>query len=155
MENRSKKNPISESRPIQIPIPKWKHIVLIMIIGFVVYSNSLKDPFIYDDNSNIVKNVFIKDWGNLSELFSSRYFSLAQEKTYRPITTLSYFIDYSLWELNVIGWHVTNIVLHLINALLVYYLLLLILSDYNVSFITALLFCLHPIQTEENIGDVA
>ena len=120
MENRSKKNPISESRPIQIPIPKWKHIVLIMIIGFVVYSNSLKDPFIYDDNSNIVKNVFIKDWGNLSELFSSRYFSLAQEKTYRPITTLSYFIDYSLWELNVIGWHVTNIVLHLINALLVY-----------------------------------
>ncbi len=101
--------------------PKWQHILLIILLGFVVYSNSLNNAFLYDDKFNIVDNGFIKNWNNIHDLFTSKYFTLAQEKTYRPIVTLSYFINYSLCKLNVFGWHIINILFHLANAILVYF----------------------------------
>ena len=152
MHTKDKNKPKSKSETSEvatgIPKPKWQHIMIIVILGFLVYSNSLNNPFMYDDIYNIVDNSFIKNFKNISDLFTSKYFSLAQEKTYRPVVTLSYFIDYSLWGLNVTGWHITNIVFHVINAILFYLLILMIIGNLKISLISALLFCAHPIQTE-------
>ncbi len=149
---------------------KFQHLLsisLILIISIAIYSNTLKNGFVYDDRFTIVDNLFIKNWNNLPELFSKTYFSRSGEETYRPIVTLSYFVDYSLWGLKPFGYHLTNLLLHSANVVLVYLFALLLLNNplsptllrgsniththtYTrwIAFFTALLFSIHPIQSE-------
>jgi len=131
-------------------------VLLILVISIAIYSNTFKNGFVYDDRFTIVDNIFIKDWKNLPELFSKTYFSRSGEETYRPIVTLTYFLDYSLWGLKPFGYHLTNILLHSANVVLVY-LFALSLFPLNkggqgvvrwIAFLTALLFSIHPIQAE-------
>jgi len=142
------------------------HLGLIVLFTFLVYANSLNNEFVYDDEPLIVKNDFIKDWKNLPKLFSKDYFVLAQEPYFRHVRTLTLFIDYSLWKLNPFGWHLTNIALHLANAILIYFLVSFILSHSSpepinlltyqpinafspsLPLLTTLLFALHPVHSE-------
>ena len=68
--------------------------------------------------------------------------------TYRPVVTFSYFIDYSLWHLNPAGFHLTNILLHAVNVVLVYLLVSAVSRSRTTAFLTSILFALHPILTE-------
>jgi len=134
----------------------WVHIGLIILLTFGVYANSFKNEFVYDDEVVIVENNFIKDWKNFPKIFTKDYFVLAQEVSYRPICTLSFFIDYSLWKLNTFGWHLTNICFHTANAIIIYFLIRLMFSysltsslpNSLTALLTALFFALHPVQTE-------
>ena len=67
---------------------------------------------------------------------------------YRPLTTLSYAIDYAVWGLNSFGYHLTNIILHSANAILVCVLLFLLSGNFFVAFFGSLIFAAHPAQTE-------
>ncbi len=67
---------------------------------------------------------------------------------YRPMQVFSYMLDFSWWGLNPDGYHLTNIVWHLLAASLVYFAAFEILKDKTASFLTALLFALHPVHTE-------
>jgi len=150
----SKKNK-SNNKSISLPgnnavaiKPKWQHILLIVVLVVVVYSNSLNNGYILDDNHNINNNDFIKDWKNFPKMFSSEYFVLAQELTYRPIVTLSYFVNYSLCGLNKACWRLINVFFHCINGILIYLLIILLFKSRKAALITSLLFCLHPIHAE-------
>lgn len=123
-------------------------ILLISALAVIAFLNSLDNGFVYDDVFTITNNYFIRDWGNFSALFSNDYFNSSGEVTYRPVVTLSYFIDYSIWNLNPLGFHLTNILLHGICAILVYILLSIIVRNSTVPFLTAILFASHPIVTE-------
>ena len=68
--------------------------------------------------------------------------------TYRPVVTFSYFIDYSLWHLNPAGFHLTNILLHAVNVVLVYLLVSAVSRSRTASFLTSILFALQPLLTE-------
>ncbi len=127
---------------------KWKHVLIISLLCIIAYSNTLNNAYLHDDRANFLNNNMIKSLKNLPKLFSPEYFALAQEKTYRPVVTLSYFINYFICKLNKPGWHITNMVFHLGNAILVYLLFLFILNDEKTAFITSLFFCLHPVNTE-------
>jgi len=104
-------------------------VSLIFALTLLTYANSFKNEFVYDDHSLIVENEFIKNPKNLTKIFSRDYFFLAREKSYRPLCTTSFFLDYSLWKLNVFGWHLTNLSLHIANAILVYFLVTFIFSQ--------------------------
>ena len=121
-------------------------ILLILTIG--VYSNTLKNGFVFDDYFIIIDNIFIKDWKNLSGLLSKDYFSRSGEATYRPVVTLSYFVDYSLWGLKPYGYHLTNVLIHSVNAVLVFLFVLLLIKGRRAAFLAALLFAVHPVLTE-------
>ena len=108
-----------------------KSIILLSFIAVILYSNSLRNDFAYDDLINITENSFIRDLKNLPGLFSPGYFSLAQEKTYRPVVTLSYFINYALSGLRVEWWHAANIAIHAFNGILAYLLLRLVLKRHG------------------------
>lgn len=107
----------------------WFNLSIIIFLTLIVYVNSFQNDFVYDDSEVIVENIFIRNWKNFAKIFSKDYFRLAVEIAYRPICTLTFFIDYSLWKLNVFGWHLTNIALHLANAILIYFLVSLIFSQ--------------------------
>jgi len=128
-------------------------ILFLCLLCFAVYFNSLSNNFILDDNILIVKNPIIKSVklfplilkGNVSEY--SSLITRPYNKMYRPLQLLSYAIDYKIWKLNPLGFHIINVAIHLFNSILVYYLLLIIFNNIQVSWIVSIIFLVHPIHT--------
>ncbi|OGL41021.1 MAG: hypothetical protein A2043_01930 [Candidatus Schekmanbacteria bacterium GWA2_38_9] len=121
-------------------------ICLILAISFAVYSNSLKNDFVnYDDSWLVLENKKIKaiNFDNICRMFSEPTAS-----DYLPLKELSYALDYHFWRLKPLGFHLTNVILFMINCLLVYLLTLKIFEDKALSFFSSLLFTLHPIHAE-------
>ena len=135
------------------------HILIIVIAGFLIYSNTFKAPFIFDDEDSIVNNPAIKD----IRLFID---PARAEKDGRFIGFLTFALNYKMHALDVTGYHVFNLLIHLMNALLVYWLVVLTFrtpyaSDYvqrdifkpsdvrhQIALFTGLLFVSHPVQTQ-------
>ncbi len=158
----------------QIIIKNMRHylppILLILIVSLALYSNSLKNGFVYDDEDTVVNNIIIKDLSKLSILFDKKgYFDNSGESSYRPVCTFTYFIDYAFYELNPWGYHLTNIVLHAVNGILLFAFLTLSGKDrefmprsaaapplqsnrhdipYALSLLITFLFVTHPVLTE-------
>ncbi|MCK5305699.1 MAG: tetratricopeptide repeat protein [Candidatus Omnitrophica bacterium] len=125
-------------------------VVLIMLAGSFVYLDSLDGRFIWDDNHLVKNNTYIRDLSCLPNIFTE---SLAGGSgdlylAYRPLQILTYMFDYSLWGLNHFGFHLTNILLHILTALAVYWFVTILFDDRLLSLITGLLFAVHPIHTE-------
>lgn len=122
--------------------------ILISLISFLAYLNTLHHQFVFDDFRVVVNNPFIKDWKYFPTLFHGDYFRISGELSYRPVVTLSYFIDYTLWHLNPLGFHLTNLFIHTLNAFLGYALIFNITKDLKLAGMSSLLFGVHPILTE-------
>lgn len=122
--------------------------LLLTILCITIYFNSLHNNLIYDDYHTIVSNVFIKFPGYIPKIFSKDYFILSGEQSYRPLVTLTYFLDYYLWRLNPFGYHFTNLVLHILNSQITFYLIFLITNNLQLSIFVSILFATHPVHTE-------
>lgn len=130
---------------------KLKAALLIFFVSLIVYSNSLGGEFIYDDEYFIVKNISIRNLGNLPRFFtdsSSVAFSGLAKDVYRPVTASSYAIDYKIGKLNTFGYHLTNVLFHSLNGILIFVFLYIILGNVFISLAAGLLFVCHPVQTE-------
>ena len=134
-------------------------IALIILITLLAYANSLNNSFVLDDTHTILNNNFIKSWKNFPAIFTRSYLTPfknniidhslgAQETSYRPVVTVSYFIDYAIWGLEPFGYHLTNLFLHIFNAILFYYFITFVTKNIRIGLFSALLFALHPINTE-------
>ena len=123
-------------------------LLLPFVISIIVYLNCLQNSFVYDDDATIINNYFIRHWSNLPDLFTSRYFVLSAELTYRPVVTLSYFIDYAFWHLNPLGYHLTNILLHATNSALVFIFGFQVFKNRTSAFISAVFFSSYPLFSE-------
>lgn len=136
------------------------HVLIIATLAIGLYSNTLKNDFVYDDEFTITKNTLIKSFDNLPLLFDkTAYFGRSGELSYRPLVTLSYFIDFAVFGLKPWGFHLTNILLHAINGVLLYIFITLFLRYRteprpvfpfltNKPLIISLLFISHPLLTE-------
>ncbi|MFH1678992.1 MAG: tetratricopeptide repeat protein [Candidatus Omnitrophota bacterium] len=125
-------------------------IILIAILGFVVYANSLNGAFIWDDNWLVEKNIYIRGPVHLADIFTTDLGEGGGEQTnfYRPIQMVSYMADYALWKLDVRGYHLTNILLHILSALSIYWLINVLYNDRLISLFTGLFFVVHPLHAE-------
>ncbi len=124
--------------------------LVIVFLVFLVYANALVNGFVYDDGALIVNNPFLGSWKYLGRIFTTTLFAGAgyASRYYRPLQLFTFLTDYSVWKLNPFGYHLTNIVLHALCALLVFFLLRRLLGNARVAFITAGLFAVHPINTQ-------
>jgi protein O-mannosyl-transferase len=122
------------------------HFLVITVLVLGAYLPALNAGFLAMDDVSTMKVIHS---GSLS--IRSLFFSPGSDY-YRPLTILSYLADFHLFGGNPAGYHLTNILLHLANALLVYYLAAALLGRDQSSpiypLITALLFALHPINSE-------
>ncbi|MDP8235566.1 MAG: tetratricopeptide repeat protein [Candidatus Erginobacter occultus] len=123
-------------------------ILLLLLVGTGVYLNSLDNGFVYDDLVTVEENFFIRDWSNLGKFFSRDYYARSEEYSFRPLVTLTYFSDWALFREDPRGYHLTNLLLHLLAGLAVYALARKICSAPGLGFLTALIFLVHPAQTE-------
>jgi len=125
-------------------------VTILALVSLVVYFNSLTNGFVYDDFATIVENKYIQHPGkSLPSLFSRSYFNVASgEASYRPVATLSYYLIYSIGELNATYYHLFSVLLHALNVILVYLLANKIIKNRYSALIAGLLFACHPALTE-------
>jgi tetratricopeptide (TPR) repeat protein len=120
---------------------------LIIFVTIALYWNSLSGDFIWDDRGLIVDNgTYLSDWKNLYEGFCKPFFG--DTPYYRPLLTGSFIVDYQLWGTEPFGYHLTNVILHSVNALLAYVFVFILVGQADIALWTSLLFTTHPVQTE-------
>ncbi|MCX7944935.1 MAG: tetratricopeptide repeat protein [Deltaproteobacteria bacterium] len=122
-------------------------IAIPIIMGFIVYANSLNAPFQYDDHDTIMQNKDIRVISDIKSIFTHSLF--------RPILFFTFALNYHISGINPFSYHLFNIILHLINILLVFLISHTLFKTLSTgedshlhAFITSLLFAVHPIGTE-------
>lgn len=127
-----------------------KLILILFAVGFITYASSFKNQFVWDDTHFFYQNQLTQSLTRVNEIFLTNTTAGAgvSSNYYRPLTTLSFAIDHQLWGWNPIGLHLTNTLFHVINAILLFLLLLLLRFNKIGSFLISLIFLIHPIQTE-------
>ncbi|MFH0732158.1 MAG: tetratricopeptide repeat protein [Candidatus Omnitrophota bacterium] len=125
-------------------------VLLIAVLGIIVYANSLHGEFLWDDYHLVKDNTFIRDLSNITKYFTGSIGAGAQRAYhfYRPLQTLTYAIDYVFWKQDVTGYHLTNMLLHILTALSVYWLINVLFKDNLIALFTGLFFVAHPLHTE-------
>ncbi|UCC94801.1 MAG: tetratricopeptide repeat protein [Candidatus Omnitrophota bacterium] len=129
---------------------KYVPLIVIVLVGFGVYANSFRGEFILDDDPLIRNNIFVRSSSPVSSIFTKDIGESSGKKLsfWRPLQILTYRVEYSLFKLNVTGYHLTNITLHIAVALMLYWLVSLLFGDRGLSFLTSIFFVIHPIHTE-------
>lgn len=130
---------------------RWLHLLLIAGAVVVTYGPVLRAGFMYDDRFFVQENPAIRHWSSAPSFFTApvtSQASLAWQGIWRPLRSLSYLLDHQLWGLDPAAFHRTNVALHAANACLFYFLVLLLSGNAAAALAAALLFALHPAQTE-------
>lgn len=127
--------------------------IIIILVTFLVYYNSLSNEFVFDDESVIQNNQSITSADNIPKFFTAEDgFHKVIGRYYRPIVSSSYAIDFSIWGLNPYGFHLTNIIIHILSCLLLYKILSLLFWRYKYrnlfALFSTLIFAVHPVHTE-------
>lgn len=133
--------------------------ILIAVLGLLVYSNTYHVGFQPDDQVYILKNPFVTRPG-LSLDGVRQYGELYKTLSQRYVGYLSFALNYRLHGQALVGYHVVNNIVHILNGLLVYVLVLATFRTplmkrsvlrgraFSIALATACLFLVHPVQTE-------
>ena len=127
------------------------HFLAICILALVcglVFVNALSNSFVFDDYAVIVENKYIKDaGGSIAAFFNRSYYKIAGgEASYRPVATLSYYLIHAAAGLDPFYYHIVSLGLHILNAVLVYWLIYCVLKNPLCAWIGGLLFACHGAQ---------
>lgn len=146
---------IQTSGPVtdKLMVQTLRPLLLILILTLVVYSLCLFNGFVWDDEFLILHNPEIKRLDGLRSAFTAELFFNKGEFTsityYRPLITAINVISYALFGVKPFLYHLTNILIHLLNCLLVYLLFARYFALPRLAVLLAsLVFALHPIHTE-------
>ena len=129
----------------------------VLLVVVVLYADTLANRPVLDDGWVIFDNSLIKSLRNVPAIFRQPYNAAtpgSNAGVYRPVTTLSYAINYAIGGPLVVGYHAVNIVLHILCCLLVFELGRRLARAARVTdpergaLIAALLFAIHPIHVE-------
>ena len=134
---------------------EWLVPLVVLCAVLATFAHTLAFQFVFDDPMLIVNNPFIQSAANIPRFFTENFWSgvaLAQKSYYRPLSLLWLLANWKLFGRNPAGWHATSLLLHVINAVLVYLLALRFLRPrpfaVSAAGAAAVLFALHPIQAE-------
>ena len=131
-----------------------KLALLLGVVSFVVYANTLRNGYVLDDSSAIFENTIVqKGTSGIGELFSTPYrrgFYITENDLYRPLSLVTLAIEYQFFGLSPMPNHFVNILVFAGCVILLFFFLdqFFELKKTAVAFIAALLFAVHPIHTE-------
>jgi protein O-mannosyl-transferase len=147
------------------PIPNHRNavkhlfiLIVFLILGFLLYSNTFQSPFVFDDLHNIKNNPHIR----LDELTGEKIGNIFKgTSANRPFPMISFALNYYFDGNQVCGYHLVNIIIHIINGILLFYFLFSLIklhqSDkenssfsavYWTAFIATLIWFTHPTHTQ-------
>lgn len=136
------------------------HVLLIVALGILAYSNTFHAPFQWDEYAFIEGNPIVKNLSYFLEPSKAADLEYYNAFTARYVGYLTFALNYRLGGLDVTGYHIFNVTVHLVTSLMVYLLVTLTFSTPHlansslagyrrrIALLAALLFVAHPIQTE-------
>ena len=121
-------------------------------LAFALHANSLNGSFLFDDKPLVLHNPLIRSVSNIPRLFVSNYWAQTPyEKEvllYRPITMTSFALDHWVWKDNPFGYHLTNVVVHALVTVLVWWMVWEALASFWLATLSSALFAVHAVHTE-------
>lgn len=138
-------------------------LMLLSFFVFLIYSNTFRVPWLMDDFPNILEDPAIHfDQFSMDAILDVFYSSFDDEKgLYRPISRLTFAINWFFHQNNAMGYHFVNLSIHILNALLLFNCLLLLFetpklnsqypdfdSRYFIAFMSTSFWVIHPIQIQ-------
>lgn len=135
------------SRP---PLPSWKVLLGVVVaffgLTFAIYGHSLGSEFVrWDDGMLVYENPAIRE---ISPASLKHIFTTYDPELYIPLTFLTYQIDYQIAGQQPFLYHLDNLLLHTLNALLTAWFLYLLSKKKWIALACGLLFAVHPLHTE-------
>ncbi len=118
--------------------------LVIVLLCLAIYIPALCAGFLWDDNTLVTENFLLRSAEGLRGIWTAP--KLSPQGYYWPLLYSFLWIQYHLWDLQSWGYHAINILLHIVNALLVWRLLARIRLPG--AWFAAALFAVHPIQVE-------
>lgn len=139
-------------------VVSWKETCLLAALVLGCYWNSWLCGFVFDDVSAILDNKDLRPSTPIQNLFLNDFWGtpMSEErshKSYRPLTVLTFRLNYLLSELSPASYHLLNVVLHVAVCIL-FLRFCRLLMDRTTSLVAALLFAVHPVHTEAVTGVV-
>ena len=129
---------------VQIELP-WKRIVLgsclIILVTFLSYSSAMRGGFIWNDDTFLTENPAIISGSGLYDIWLT-----TRLPDYFPLTSTSLWLEWRLWGKNATGYHIVNVLLHGLSAVLIW----LILKRLKIpgAWVAGLVFAIHPVNVE-------
>ena len=120
----------------------WFLGLVLLIITFVAYQPVQHYGFIWDDDAHVTENLNLHSLHGLYQI----WFEPSSDPQYYPLQLTIYWIEYHLWGLQPFGYHFVNVLLHALNALLLWKTLQRL--EVKGAWLAALIFAVHPVQVE-------
>ena len=134
----------------QVFLKTWRPYAWIILIGFLLYLQTLFFDFTYfDDNLFIINRYsFLSNLSNIFEAFKQdvSYFMLSTY--YRPLLTISFMIDAQFGGISPFVYHFSNITIHILACCLLFILLAKLKYNKGISLLFTILFTIHPVLTQ-------
>jgi tetratricopeptide (TPR) repeat protein len=140
---KTKRNPLAKAgTSTQTRNRAWILGLVLVLATAVAYQQAWHAGYVWDDDVYVTGNKLLTAPDGLKRV----WFSLESPSQYFPLVYTTFRIERALWGLNPAGYHCVNILLHILNALLVWRLL----HDLRMpgAWLAAAIFALHPVQVE-------
>lgn len=135
-----------------------RNLALGLAVVALLLAPKFANDFVIDDIAMIVEGTTIRDMASIPGFFSSHAMAANDAaagtvSTYRPIALTTFVLDYQLWGARPFGYHLTNLLLHLIASCLVYVVagILLGRDRWREALVATLLFAIHPTTAEAHV----
>lgn len=115
---------------------------LLLLATLLAYVPAMRGGFIWDDDDYVIENETLRDLDGLRRI----WLDPTATPQYYPLVHTSFWVEYQLWQLDPTPYHVNNVLIHVLNALLLWRLL----SWFSVpgAWLAALVFAVHPVHVE-------
>ena len=131
--------------------PLWL-LVLIAAVAILVLARSIPYAFVYDDEDQILRNTWIRDWSQAVRFFVNHVWAFANKQGisdyYRPFQMVLYAIAYSIGGLRPHVYHLFSILIHALCSVMVALIGFRLSRDKFLATVAGLLFAVHPIHAE-------
>lgn len=123
-------------------IPAWRLAALLVFVTVLAYQPIWHAGFIWDDDKYVTENLTLRRLGGLAQI----WFQPTAAPQYYPLVHTSFWLEYHLWGLNPLGYHVVNVLLHTLAAILLWRVLARL--QLPGAWLAAGIFALHPVAVE-------
>ena len=126
--------------------------LIILIFGVLIFGFSILNGFVWDDEEQVVNNIYIRSLSNVPEFFTQSTFNTGGAAQlsgmyYKPIMTVFFSIVYLFSGVNAWGYHIVQLGFHILNAVLVY-LIFKHFFKQKIGLFLSLIFLVHPGNSE-------
>ncbi|MGA2583640.1 MAG: tetratricopeptide repeat protein [Tepidisphaeraceae bacterium] len=136
------------AQPTAAPPPVVRNLSLplgaagLLLICILAFAATFRNGFIWDDDHHVTENIQLLSLQGLHNI----WLTFTSEPQYYPLTHTTFWIEYHLWKANPLGYHIDNVLLHAIGAIVLWRILVRI--KIPGAYWVAMIWAVHPLQLE-------